>query len=139
MSCSQGSNETVKYLLQNKLISDINAKAKVWMTKENNLQDGRDALLLSIEGNCSPSTVLELLIHGSNVNTTTKEGRTALMESVRLERTSLFHIFYRYSNININRIDSVSINSLHDHLGRSLLYALCLFNWQSAYYQIASS
>ena len=55
------------------------------MTKENNLQDGRDALLLSIEGNCSPSTVLELLIHGSNVNTTTKEGRTALMESVRLD------------------------------------------------------
>lgn len=31
MSCSQGSNETVKYLLQNKLISDINAKTKVFM------------------------------------------------------------------------------------------------------------
>ena len=113
MSCSQGCNETVKYLLQNKLISDINAKTKVEMITECNPQDGRDALLLSIEGNCSPSTILELLVHGANVNTTTKEGRTVLMESIRLERSGLFHIFYRYSNININRIDTVIIHSLH--------------------------
>ncbi len=29
------------------------------------------------------------------------------MESIRYNRTKLFHVFYRYSNININRIDAV--------------------------------
>lgn len=30
-----------------------------------------------------------------------------LMESVRHNRTKLFHVLYQYSNININRIDAV--------------------------------
>ena len=118
MACSHGANETVQFLLNNNAIKDINAKTNVRIEEHDYAQDKRDALLLSIEGNCSVTTVLELLSHGANVLTQTsvesihfsyqQEGRNVLMECAKYSRTKLFHIFYRYSNINVNCKDSVS-------------------------------
>lgn len=72
MACSQGANETVLYLLHNKVIKDINAKTNVFCYFDVFYsQEKKDALLLSIEGNCSVNTVLELLVSGADVLTHT--------------------------------------------------------------------
>ena len=130
MACSQGANETILYLLHNDAIRDINAKTNVFHNIILfDLQDKKDALLLSIEGNCSANTVLELLVNGANIQTQTpvwflircylQDHRNVLMECAKYGRAKLFHIFYRFSNINVNVKDAVGSLFIH-----SLTYLL---------------